>query len=114
MLLAFEPSRETPHSWRSSSRGTIFPWYPMIIASAAAPHSTASIWRTVGHFARLFGGVGFGGSGGAGGAGTAGSADMPCQTPRDFLTMGSTYAIGRFLSTTTEPFASVPLKTAAG
>src|SRR5215468_889903 len=81
MLFAFEPSRETPHSWRSSSRGTIFPWYPRIIASAAAPHSTASIWRTVGHFARRFSilGTGFGPSGGGAGTGFADTSRLRAE-----------------------------------
>ena len=43
MLLALLPSRETPHSSRTLARGTNVPWYSSTVASAAAPHSVASI-----------------------------------------------------------------------
>src|SRR5262249_10553999 len=39
---------ETPHWSRRMSGGTYRPWYSRMIPSAAAPHSAASIWRTVG------------------------------------------------------------------
>src|ERR1700722_472251 len=48
MLLALLPSRETPHATRSCSSGTHEPWWASTIASAAAPHSAASICRIVG------------------------------------------------------------------
>src|SRR5437660_620298 len=48
MLLALLPSRDTPQARRSSSNGTKRPKWARTMASAAAPHSTASIWRTVG------------------------------------------------------------------
>src|ERR1700722_7090815 len=51
-LLALVPSRETPHEIRSSSSGTLFPKYARIMESAAAPHSTASICKTVGVLTR--------------------------------------------------------------
>src|ERR1035441_9152355 len=48
MYSALLPSRETPQSSRSTSSGTYRPWNSRMIPSAAAPHSAASIWRTVG------------------------------------------------------------------
>jgi hypothetical protein len=73
-LLALLPSRDTPHAARSSSSGTTRPKWPSTIASAAAPHSTASIWSTVGVLTRRAAG-GFGLAAGAGGPlGAAGAA----------------------------------------
>src|SRR5882724_4375169 len=48
MLLALLPSRETPQATRSCSSGIQAPWWASTMASAAAPHSTASICRMVG------------------------------------------------------------------
>src|SRR5450755_2466686 len=48
LLLAWLPSRETPHATRNCSSGTHEPWWASTIASAAAPHSAASICRIVG------------------------------------------------------------------
>ena len=48
MLLALLPSRETPQATRSCSSGIQAPWWARTMASAAAPHSTASICRMVG------------------------------------------------------------------
>src|SRR4051812_882881 len=48
MLEIFEPSRDTPQSRRSVGSGTRRPWWARMIASAAAPHSTTSIWRISG------------------------------------------------------------------
>ena len=50
---AFEPSRLTPQRSRSSSRGTCRPWWARTMPSDAAPHSTASIWMSVGVRTRL-------------------------------------------------------------
>ncbi|MEU1577517.1 hypothetical protein ABZ519_41525 [Streptomyces collinus] len=43
-----EPSRDTPHAMRNSSRGTYFLYVASTIASDAAPHSAASICIKVG------------------------------------------------------------------
>src|SRR3954469_17559586 len=48
MLEIFDPSRDTPQSRRRVGSGTIRPWCARMIASAAAPHSTTSIWRIKG------------------------------------------------------------------
>src|SRR5262245_27962069 len=48
MLLALLPSRDTPQARRSSSSDTQRPKWASTMARAAAPHSTASIWRMVG------------------------------------------------------------------
>src|SRR6478609_2656873 len=48
MLLALLPSRETPQATRSCSSGIQAPWWASTMASAAAPHSTASICGMVG------------------------------------------------------------------
>src|SRR6187402_3327821 len=47
-LLALLPSRDTPHSTRNCSSGTHLPWNASTIARQAAPHSAASICKTVG------------------------------------------------------------------
>src|SRR5258707_3541303 len=47
ILLALLPSRETPQATRNCSSGIQAPWWASTIASAAAPHSTASICNTV-------------------------------------------------------------------
>jgi hypothetical protein len=56
-LLALLPSRDTPQATRSSSSGTQRPKWPSTMASAAAPHSTASICNTVGVRTRRGGAV---------------------------------------------------------
>src|SRR5258708_26048823 len=48
ILLALLPSRETPQATRNCSSGIQLPCQASTIASAAAPHSTASICRMVG------------------------------------------------------------------
>ena len=52
MFWAEDPSRDTLHAARKSDRGTHRPFDAKTIPNDAAPHSTASICRTVGTFAR--------------------------------------------------------------
>src|SRR5918998_5565468 len=49
---ALLPSRLIPQATRSSSSGTSRPWKARTIAREAAPHSVASICRTVGVLTR--------------------------------------------------------------
>ena len=84
------PSRDTPQATRSSSSGTKRPKWPSTIASAAAPHSTASIWMTVGVFTRFR---------------VATSVQL---VPRAAFSSGTTRLIGRCRRVTTSPTHNVP------